>query len=261
MGFYLSKLATQLAYPLPAALLLALVSLLLLLATRRRRTALLGLLLALGGLWLASTPALADAWVRALETRHPPRSIEATPEASAIVVLGGGLRLPSPPALWTDLRGGADRVLHAARLHRAGKAPVVIVSGGRMPWSQSPLTEAEAMAELLREWGVPPEDILLEDAGRTTYEGALRTRELLAGRGFASVLLVTSASHMPRALATFRTLGIAAEPVATDYPSYSADRAPGFDWVPNAEALVATQRVFKEVLGTRVYRWRGWIAD
>jgi uncharacterized SAM-binding protein YcdF (DUF218 family) len=152
-------------------------------------------------------------------------------------------------------------VLHAARLYRAGKAPVVIVSGGRMPWSHSPLTEAEAMAELLREWGVPDAAILFEDAGRTTYEGAVRTRALLDERGLDSVLLVTSASHMPRALATFRSLGIAAEPAATDYPSYSADRAPGFGWVPNAEALVATQRAFKEVLGAQVYRWRGWITD
>jgi len=100
-----------------------------------------------------------------------------------------------------------------------------------------------------------------EAEGRTTYEGAVATRAVLAARGLDSVLLVTSASHMPRALATFRSLGIDAEPISTDYPSYGGDRAPGFDWVPNAEALAATQRAFKEILGAQVYRWRGWIAD
>lgn len=68
------------------------------------------------------------------------------------------------------------------------------------------------MAALWRAWGVPEEAILLESESGTTYENALYNRGLLEAHGLKRVLLVTSAWHMPRALATFRSAGIHALP-------------------------------------------------
>ncbi|MCC9003526.1 MAG: YdcF family protein, partial [Candidatus Competibacter sp.] len=82
----LTKILSQIAYPLLAALLLAAWAGLLLYRNRRRSGGAL-LAVALGWLWLWSTPVFSD-WVRAgLEQRYPPLPVEALPTADAIVVL------------------------------------------------------------------------------------------------------------------------------------------------------------------------------
>jgi uncharacterized SAM-binding protein YcdF (DUF218 family) len=58
--------------------------------------------------------------------------------------------------------------------------------------------------DLLIEWGVPAEAIITAAASRNTYENALETKQLWAAENLKSALLVTSAGHMPRAMAEFR---------------------------------------------------------
>jgi hypothetical protein len=102
-------------------------------------------------MWVASTPIVADYMGLRLESWYPPVAVEATPAADAIVVLGGGVEGPAPPRITVELSDAADRVLHAARLYRAGKAPVVLLSGRAIPWLASDVPEAEAMQSLLEE--------------------------------------------------------------------------------------------------------------
>ena len=66
--------------------------------------------------------------------------------------------------------------------------------------------------------------------------------------------------HMPRALATFRTVGISAIPSPTDYGATDREEFTILDFLPDAEALVGTTRAIKEYLGMVVYWWRGWIS-
>jgi len=66
------------------------------------------------------------------------------------------------------LKREADRVLHAARLFVAGKAPWVIVSGGSIPFMGPKALEANATRVLLRDWGVPVSAIVLESASQNT---------------------------------------------------------------------------------------------
>ncbi len=85
----LAKILSQLVYPLLASLLLAAWAGVLLRRNHRRSGGVL-LTIALGWLWLWSTPAFSD-WLRAtLEQRFPPVAVEELPTADAIVVLGGG---------------------------------------------------------------------------------------------------------------------------------------------------------------------------
>ncbi len=73
--------------------------------------------------------------------RYSPVAVAETPTADAIVALGGAVEGPAPPRIALDLSDAADRVLHAARLYRAGKAPVVVISGGAIPWLGSDIPE------------------------------------------------------------------------------------------------------------------------
>ncbi|RCX32231.1 YdcF family protein [Thioalbus denitrificans] len=260
MELYLTKILSVFAFPLGAALLLGLLTLLLLLLRRGQALPFFILLLAVGGLWPLSTPYLADRLLGSLEWRNPPAAVESLPQADAIVILGGALEGVQPPRLVPDLGEAADRVLHAARLYRAGKAPRIVVSGGNLPWDASVASEAEAIRGLLMEWGVPETAVLIEPGSRTTRENAILTRELLEREGLDRVLLVTSAFHMPRALGAFRAVGIEAVPSATDYRASQASSATLLDYLPDAKSLYRSSVAVKEYLGYRYYRLRGWIA-
>ena len=215
MDLFLSKLIPLSIYPLGFALVVSILAMGILRLSPRWARFLL--LVAVGVLWVASMPIVADYLNWTLERQYPPLAVEDTPTADAIVVLGGGISGPAPPRLTLDLSDAADRVLHAARLYRAGKAPVVVVSGGVIPWLGADIPEASSMQTLLQEWGVPGGSIHAEGASRNTHENAVFTRQLLVEQGLHRVLLVTSAMHMPRALATFTSAGIDAVAAPTDY--------------------------------------------
>jgi len=117
------------------------------------------------------------------------------------------------------------------------------------------------MAELLVEWGVDPDAIHLEPESRTTRENCVRSARLARGADIETVLLVTSALHMRRALATCRTAGLRAWPTPTDFEVVRRPSAGLLDWLPDADALQGTHRAVKELLGYEVYRLRGWIDD
>ena len=73
------------------------------------------------------------------------------------------------------------------------------------------------MRDLLVEWGVPSTAILIETKSLNTYQNAINVKPILESHNINNVLLVTSAIHMPRALATFQSVGINAIPSPTDY--------------------------------------------
>jgi uncharacterized SAM-binding protein YcdF (DUF218 family) len=253
---YLDKLLSQFAYPLGFSISLTLLALVLLMMDRRRSGI---LVLVTGILWLAlwSMPVVSDRLRLSLEGRFAPEPVASLPAADAIVVLGGGIRGAPPNWPYPDLGRASDRLWHAARIYHAGKAPRVILSGGSVEWVGERRSEADAMLQLLADLGVPPKAVLLEARSRTTRENAVYTAEILGTEGIDRVLLVTSALHMPRAVATFRAVGIDAVPAATDFEVMPEPNHP-IRWLPDAESLFDSTRAVKEYLGWWVYRWRGW---
>jgi uncharacterized SAM-binding protein YcdF (DUF218 family) len=259
MTFYgLSKILTQLAYPLSLGLVLIVVAAVLL-ARHRARAARRVLLAGVAIVWLPAIPACGIQLVRPLQLRFPPVQPADAPTADAIVLLGGAISPPHPPLHWMDLSESVDRLVHASRLYRAGKAPLIFVSGGGGPAPDAPQKPADAMADLLVEWGIPREALVLERQSRTTYENALNTKALLEERGLHRVLLVTSAQHMWRSLAVFRSLDVDAIPAGSDYGSNRIDYGGALTWLPDASALRATTSALKEYMGIAVYWARGWI--
>ncbi len=231
----------------PASLLLALLAGWALL---KRRPGAAKAFLATGilGLWIASTPAVA---YRALGLLEPP-PLAGDPQrvqAQAIVVLGGGTLFASPEyaedtvGSWT-----LERLRYAARLARASGLPVLVTGGN--PRGR-PRSEAAAMKEALEEdFGVPVR--WTEEGARNTLENALRSKEILAPAGITRILLVTHAAHTPRAAMAFQQAGFEAIPAPTGYAARLAGDV--FDWLPRADALLATRSFLHEALGYGWYR-------
>ncbi len=258
MDLFLSKLLPVFVYPLGLAIGLILLAGLMVLIGRRHAGALM-ITVAVAILWTASMPVFSDAFFKTLESRYPPVAVDVSPMADAIVLLGGVVGTPEPPRLSADLGSSVDRVLHTARLYRAGKVRKVIVSGGYIPWMGSSAPEAAFLRDLLVEWGVAVEDVIIESASKTTYENAVFTRKLLKEHSLDRVLLVTSAFHMRRAFATFLSVGAEVVPSPTDIEVVLHEQHSILDWLPDTVALDRTTRAMKEYLGFFVYRWRGWI--
>ena len=104
------------------------------------------------------------------------------------------------------------RVRHAARLYAAGLVDRVVVTGGV---GKHPPSEAEVMARILREEGVPGEAVLLEDEAESTWDSARLVAALAGREGVSEVLVVTDPLHCVRTAAAFRRAGLIAwaEPV------------------------------------------------
>ena len=243
----LSRLVILLLSPLGMALCVAAVALLL--GWRRHLRVAMGLgLTAFVWLWAWSMPVLSHWLGNTVENQYPPVPIASIPAAPALVLLGGSVYPPSGHNTEIDLNSAADRVWYAARLFHAGKAPLLLLSGGSDPQRQA-FSEARAMAIFLADLGVPAQAMLLEENSRNTRQNAAFSAALLKARGVDRILLVTSALHMPRAMALFRAQGLQVIPAPTDFEANQA-LPPGLSaWLPEAVALDASGRAMKEIVG------------
>ncbi|WP_353259131.1 YdcF family protein [Prochlorothrix hollandica] len=281
MFFFLSKLLPLFIYPLGLVCALMVVA-----AVVLRRWPSVGrgcLILGVIVLWGTSTPWAVDQVVGGLERQYQDwASLETLPQAEAIVILGGATAGAMAPRVYPEVLESGDRLLHGARLYQAQKAPLVILSGGRVQWQVQtdpdsvpnsvpnsvlpPIaSEAEDMATLLQGFGVPGSALVLEPQSLNTYQNALYTAEILRERQLNTILLVTSAIHMPRALAIFRKQGLTVSPAPTDF-LVEVPATLGFSWkeavvnlLPDAGNQEKVSRGLKERLGLWVYGWRGWL--
>jgi len=220
--FLLKKLISRLLFPMPLSLELIFVGLYLLWFTRRQRAG--KVLVTIGALLLtgASYFFVANGLIRPLEHRYPPFTVASGADASRpavrfIVVLGA--RANRDPAVPISSRVSGDlmvRLVEALRLHREFPGSTLILSGYN--------GSAEALTGVAEALGVSPQEIIPTPEPRDTEEEARRVAQIVDRSPF---ILVTSATHMPRALGLFRKLGMDPLPAPTDY---LAPRTPlGFD--------------------------------
>jgi len=263
MFLYLSKLLPLFFYPLGLACVLMVVALVTL--WKRPRWAAGSITLALIILLVGSNGWVSRFLVRSLEWQNIPHA--KLPNAEAIVVLGGATKPAIPPRPAVDLSEEGDRVLYGAQLYQQKKAPLVIVSGGRIHWRGSGPSESADMATILSQMGVPASAIIQDPDSLNTYENAVNVRKILEARGIRQVLLVTSAMHMPRSLLIFKRQGIAAIPAPTDFlvtenelqELQSSPQATLLNMLPDSDRLQQLTRALKEYIGLVVYRFRGWL--
>lgn len=190
-----------------------------------------------------------------LENYHPTHAIVEYPTADAIVVLGGStgrLQLPRHEAEEV----GPSRLLPAARLFKAKKSNVIIVSGG-VPYSGldgKERTEADDMRDILVDMGVPEKNVVLENRSRNTKENALYSAEILKSRGAKKILLVTQAFHIRRAYAFFQKTGFEIVPVPTANQLTRFTLYP-IDFIPTSGALFSNTAILKEYFGYFLATW------
>lgn len=247
---------TNLVIPLNLCVTLLVVALVLFMA-RHRRTAFF--MAAAGICWAVfwSLPAT-SLWAGGrLEQLYPQQLPSELPTAGAIVVLGGNTANNRPN--WFepfDKDTAAPRVDTAAILYKSHRAPLIVLSGAALEGKTS---EAQIMARTLEDQGVPKEAMILETRSRNTHENGLYTAAKLKALHITRILLVTSALHMPRAMAVFRKQGIIAT-AAPAAPQIFVPAEPGFSfWLPNMRSLDASRSIIKEYVGMLAYWIRGWI--
>jgi len=102
------------------------------------------------------------------------------------------------------------------------------------------IPQAEVMGHVAKEWGVKAEDIVIEGEAKDTKDHAIYVKEIVGRDKF---ILVTSASHMPRAMALFRKYGMEPIPAPTDYmvKKREGEVTPGV-FFPSAGSLEKAER-------------------
>lgn len=264
MFLFLSKLLPLFLYPLGLACLLLLLALGLML-WRRSRLAMIPVGLALIILMVSSNGWVSIVLLKSLEFQHLPSG--ELPKADAIVVLGGATKPAFAPRPWVEVSEEGDRVLYGAKLYREGKAPRVILSGGRVGWFGESDSESKDMATLMEPMGVPPSAVLQDPTSLNTRENAVNVKKIMDENGIRRILLVTSAMHMPRSLRIFQKLGIDAIPAPTDFLVGDRDlealqaspQSLMLSLLPESEQLRNITRALKEYVGMVIYWLRGWI--
>lgn len=258
MQFYIDKLLTPFVLPLGASLagLLFVLVVGMFLGRRLNRIALFAVVLAL---WAASTPLVASFALRSLERDFPVRPIAEVPTADVVIVLGGSIRAPTRDNPYPDFGESSDRLIHGLRLIKAAKATKLMLVGRGNGWVVGEKAENSAMAALLTDFGIKADVLIIEDSSRNTHENALLAKQLWDANNFTSGLLVTSASHMPRAYRVFKRQRFNVTPVSVDVQAGRFERGLPWALLPDVRALKPTSDVVKEWIGLLVYRLRGWI--
>jgi uncharacterized SAM-binding protein YcdF (DUF218 family) len=246
--FPLSKSLDVLASPLTWAIALALLGF----SLRRRRVRLAaGLTLSsVAVLVLFSLEPVAGTLVRRVESGAR-RTFTPGTTYDAVIVLGGGIVDPGGSSYSGELELGepVERIVRAAKLLKSGQARMVLLSGGP-PWPGVP-SEAESLAAWLGEQGIDADRIVVEGRSRNTRENAVESARIVTARGWKKLLLVTSAWHAPRALASFRAVGLEPDVLPVDHHANDGS-AEGF--LPRAGALAVSTEMLRELVGRAVYR-------
>jgi uncharacterized SAM-binding protein YcdF (DUF218 family) len=234
----------------------------LLLAGRRTRRWGLGWLLILAGVyWLLALPITASILEDALANGYGPLDADAEmASADVIIVLGGGSETYLAEGLGVSAPSEATalRALEAVRVFRMTQAPLVVASGGAGGESGRGVPESTIIRRVLEANGVPEERILEESSASSTREEALALAEMLQARDIGQVILVTSPTHMRRALGALAAVGV--EAIGSPSRQHSESRRLAATSVlPSESALGDSLQVMREVMGLVYYAVRGWL--
>ncbi|WP_244400829.1 YdcF family protein, partial [Aurantimonas manganoxydans] len=137
---------------------------------------------------------------------------------NGIIVLGGAFdtRVARTRGM-NELNDAADRVTAGMELAQRYPKAKLLFSGGVAALLEEDIPETEAAEALYRGLGLAPDRLLLDGRARDTFENAVFAKELAQPKPGEVWVLVTSASHMPRAVGCFRVAGFDIVPYPVDY--------------------------------------------
>jgi len=249
--FLLKKLIKPFFLPPTFILLVLGTGALFIILGKRKR---LGKYLILSGIifyYLFSIEPFADLLIGPLENRYPPLNIAEAMDARYIVALVGlGINNDhSDSNKFQALQ--SERFMEAIRLNFLMDEPKIVFSGG----SGNPflgVKSTDYLMDLLAKLGIKKDKVRFDIESRDTYENALEVKQVLGEQRF---ILVTSADHMPRAIAVFRRLGMKPIPAPCDFQAGEVYTPLSF--FPSPGSLEKSTRAINEYLGIIWYKLRG----
>lgn len=212
---------------------------------------------ALSLLLLQGWEPLPDALLRQLEAQYPgPASDASLRQYAGVVVLGGALE---PAYIWeaheqVALNEAAERMTVPIALLQQYPHLRLLFTGGEGELFAKGLTEADRSKIFFDSMGVAPQRLMYESASHTTFENAVFSASVPGVDPALPWLLLTSASHMPRAMATFRKAGWNVTPYPVDFRTGS--RTPWTQY-SLAEGARKWHLALHELLGLLAYRLAG----
>jgi uncharacterized SAM-binding protein YcdF (DUF218 family) len=239
-------------------LLCLLAGVLLFLASRGRRGRALVVFSALGFVLLAVSP-IGPVMLLALEERFP-RPAALPEHVDGIFVLGGAV----DPAISltygeTAFNGSVARVLGGIKLARQHPEAMLALIGGEGGFAPVGFAESRATLGFVIEQGIAPERVLVEERSRSTHENAVYARELIHPKPDESWILVTSAFHMPRAVASFDAVGWPVIPYPVDYKiDPKTGLGANFSLLDGLGAITLAGKEWAGLVG---YRLMGWTRE
>ncbi len=258
--FWLKKVVSFWLMPLPLCLALFVSGLLLARSPRRSRAGRALLFTAAALLLLFSNKAVSTLLLAPLEERYPavPEIASAGPVPDSIkgcrfvVVLGGGNSdMPGIPATGQLSSSALGRIVEAVRLLRVLPGARLVVSGPGEPGRRS---HAAVLARAAESLGIDPARTALIDTALDTEDESMAVARLV---GSARVALVTSAWHMPRAAALFRSAGVDIAPCPADFVARGNHRFRWGDLGWDSESLERSTLAVHEWIGLLWLRLRG----
>ena len=262
MSFVLKKLVSRLFFPLPFSLGLAALGLILLWFTRRQKAGKVLVTLGVLLMFASSTGLISGRLIAPLEARYAPYGAQGQypiPEGEIryVVVLAGGAPAHPGYPITRQIDGNSmARLVEGVRVYRRCPNSTLVLSGGR---GADPAANPGTLTNVLfvKLLGVDESRVSVRNTSQDTEDEARNLAELI---GQEPMVLVTSASHMPRAMALFEQAGMRPIPAPSDYRT-------GLDYVfvvesiyPNADALYNSERAVYEYIGTLWLRLKAVIA-
>ncbi|MGR5221969.1 envelope biogenesis factor ElyC [Vibrio parahaemolyticus] len=252
--FELKKVVSSLLMPLPAMLILGFLGLILIMFTARRKLGSLIILVSLCGTFLISFQPLSSRLLMPLERQYS-AFLPINETIDYVMVLGGGHVVDDQVPPTSELsRASLMRLSEGIRILRMYPGAKLILSGYA---GGTDVSHARVMAKVALALGVSKPDIILLETAKDTWEEARQAAAFVQSK---KLVLVTSASHMKRAMNEFESAGLSPYPAPTNFLAQKEIEQAWQKYTPQSRYLEQTERYWHETMGQLWQGLRDWVA-
>lgn len=253
--FELKKVVSSLLMPLPALLIIGLLGLMLIMFTRKQKTGCFVVLFSFIGIFLIAFQPVSSRLLMPLERQYS-AFFPVDEPIDYVMVLGSGHVVDDKIPPTSELsRTGLMRLSEGIRILRIYPGAKLILSGYA---AGSEVSNARMMAKVALALGVSKSDIILLETAKDTWEEARQAAAFVTNK---KLVVVTSASHMKRALNEFHSAGLKPYAAPTNYLAHDNVTQFWSKYTPKAVYLEQTERYWHETLGRIWQTLRDWASD
>lgn len=253
--FELKKIVSSLLMPLPAMLIIGFLGLMLIMFTRKQKTGCFVVLFSFIGIFLIAFQPLSSRLLMPLERQYT-AFLPVDKPIDYVMVLGSGHVVDDQIPPTSELsRTALMRLSEGIRIQRIYPGSKLILSGYS---GGSEVSNARMMAKVALALGVSKSDIVLLETAKDTWEEARQAAAFVQRK---ELVLVTSASHMERALNEFHSAGLKPYPAPTNYLAQNEIDQFWNKYMPKAIYLEQTERYWHETLGRLWQDLRDWVSN